>query len=175
MAEFISVLPNKDFPNSFLPVLVYPRVFDKAIKPEEFEKLLAANHWHAAWRSTIYPYDHYHSTSHEFLGIACGKVDLKCGGKEEAILKLKAGDAVLLPAGVAHRSQYCSEDLLVVGGYPSLKMPDVLVKNDDRKAAELRIAQLTIPETDPIEGKEGQIKIWRRSGSVEKHKTVLSL
>lgn len=54
----------------------------------------------------MYPFDHFHSTSHEVLGIAAGKARL-CFGHAENPKRveevLEKGDVVVLPAGVSHR------------------------------------------------------------------------
>ncbi len=59
------------FPNSRLPLLLYPKALDPAeARPEVFEALFARNGWPPQWISGIYPFHHYHSTAHECLGIA---------------------------------------------------------------------------------------------------------
>lgn len=58
------------------------------------------------WRYTMYSTSHFHSTSHEVLGIARGKARL-CFGHEENKGRVEEvvgrGDVVVVPAGVAHR------------------------------------------------------------------------
>ena len=70
----------------------------------------------------MYDFDHFHSTSHEVLGIASGKARL-CFGHEEnpqrVVEVLEKGDMIVMPAGVSHR---ILEDLeggfQMVGSYP---------------------------------------------------------
>ena len=65
---------------------------------------------------------HFHSTSHEVLGIAAGKARL-CFGHEDNPNRveevLSKGDVIIMPAGVSHR---LLEDLeggfTMVGSYP---------------------------------------------------------
>lgn len=58
------------------------------------------------WRYTMYSTSHFHSTSHEVLGIVNGRARLCFGhednpGKVEEILS--KGDVIIMPAGVSHR------------------------------------------------------------------------
>ena len=58
------------------------------------------------WRYTMYSTSHFHSTSHEVLGIAAGKAKL-CFGHEDNPKRVEEvlgrGDVIVVPAGVAHR------------------------------------------------------------------------
>lgn len=48
--------------------------------------------------------NHYHSTTHEVIGVNKGQVTLKIGGKEGRFFTIKSGDVILIPAGVGHFS-----------------------------------------------------------------------
>ena len=54
----------------------------------------------------MYSFDHFHSTSHEVLGVASGKAKL-CFGHEENPERVEEvcekGDVIVMPAGVSHR------------------------------------------------------------------------
>ncbi len=54
----------------------------------------------------MYSTSHFHSTSHEVLGIASGKARL-CFGHEDNPKKIEEvvqkGDVIVMPAGVSHR------------------------------------------------------------------------
>jgi uncharacterized protein YjlB len=52
------------------------------------------------------------------LGIAAGWVRVSLGGESGRTVELRAGDIVVIPAGVAHENEGTSADLLVVGAYP---------------------------------------------------------
>jgi uncharacterized protein YjlB len=105
-------------PNSELPVLLYrgvPEVVDGAAA---CEALFARSGWGAMWRDGIYPFHHFHSTAHEALGIAAGRVTVGLGGPQGESIELAAGDVAILPAGTGHRNEGDSGDLLVIGAYP---------------------------------------------------------
>ena len=45
-----------------------------------FERLFESNGWKGTWRDGIYDYLHYHSNTHEVLGIARGEARVRFGG-----------------------------------------------------------------------------------------------
>src|ERR671918_1864104 len=109
-------IPN----NPTLAFLVYPGALglpgdDPAAA---CEALFAANGWGGSWRNGIYPFAHYHSTAHEVLGICRGEAKVRFGGNTGIALTVRAGDVVVIPAGVGHHNLGASADLLVVGAYP---------------------------------------------------------
>ena len=58
-----------------------------------FDELFERNGWPVAWHNGIYPFTHYHSKTHEVLGIARGEATVQFGGKSGKILTARAGDA----------------------------------------------------------------------------------
>lgn len=154
-----------DVPNSRLPLVVY----DGAIDPTRgdpavaFEALLDGHGWGGRWRNGIFPFHHYHSTAHEVLGIARGEADVRFGGERGETLHVKAGDAVLIPAGVGHKRLSSSHDLLVIGAYPAGQWADLMREGaEDKAGIRARIAAVPPPETDPIVGKAGPMfETWR--------------
>ena len=105
--------------NPALPALVYKSAIDVAASqnPERtIEKQFAANGWgRGQWRNGIYPFVHYHSTTHEVLGIARGRAKVRFGGERGEDVDLTAGDVVVLPAGTGHQCLWASSDVLVIG------------------------------------------------------------
>jgi uncharacterized protein YjlB len=154
-------------PNSPLPVLLYrgavaPSSHDPA---KTLEMTFARNGWTNSWRAGIYLFHHYHSISHEVLGIARGKGRVRLGGEQGRDFDLAAGDVVVLPAGTGHKRLSASSDFLVVGAYPDGRDWD-LIRADDSDAAThaaalVRISKVPRPSTDPIGGKDGALpRLW---------------
>lgn len=152
------------FPNSTLPLMIYRvAVAADVASPETMEALLDGNGWPSQWRAGIYDYHHYHSTAHECLGIATGKVTLLLGGPQGREFSVAAGDVVVIPAGVAHRCLSQSADLVVVGAYPPGQSWDVLKGGPgERPAADQRLVEVPLPQTDPVGGQGGPLlEKWR--------------
>src|SRR5436309_3433095 len=105
--------------NPALPLIVYRGALETGPRCAALcEQLFADNGWGGAWRNGIYTHHHYHSTAHEVLGIAAGWVRVRLGGETGRTVDLHAGDAAVIPAGVAHKNKGASPDLVVVGAYP---------------------------------------------------------
>src|SRR5438105_12963384 len=91
-----------DVPNNTLPVLLYRSVLAASApaKAMRFRERFRDNGWAGLWTDTIYDYMHFHSNDHEVLGIANGKVGLRLGGEHGSMIRLKAGDMLILTASV---------------------------------------------------------------------------
>ena len=155
--------------NPALPVLVYRKAVDlaKAGDPAAvIETLFEANGWgRDLWRNGVFPFVHYHSATHEALGIARGHGRVQVGGQQGRAFDLEAGDVVVLPAGTGHQRLPGGNDFLVIGGYP----PDGtynLCRADnpaERDNALVSIPKVPLPDSDPLTGKDGALpKLWRR-------------
>jgi uncharacterized protein YjlB len=154
-------------PNSRLPVILYRRAIvpDADDPPRAFERRFAENDWTGSWRYGVYPFHHYHSTSHEVLGVASGRAVLRLGGRKGRDVPVAAGDVVLLPGGTGHKCLSASRDFLVVGAYPGGRECDLIKPYAEsiaiHDAALDRIAAIPCPERDPVEGAEGPlIRLW---------------
>ena len=147
------------FPNSRLPLLYYRAALTpEDASPEAMETLFAAGGWPPAWRYTVYPYHHYHSTAHEVLGIAAGSARLQLGGPKGRAFDVTAGDVIAIPAGVVHMQLSKRGDFLVVGGYPPGQHPDQFRgEPGDRPRADENIAKVPLPDTDPVAGANGPL------------------
>lgn len=153
-------------PNSPLPLVVYRGALpDGGDRAAACEAMFAKNGWPDAWRNGIYPYHHYHSTAHEVLGIARGHARVRLGGENGQSVELRPGDVVVIPAGVAHKREDATADLLVIGSYPRGQHPDMcraeLAPHDGALA---KIAAVPLPAADPVTGGEGPLlECWRKS------------
>ena len=154
-----------DVPNNRLPLIVYAGAIDpKAGDPAvAFERLFQSNGWGDGWRNGIYPFHHYHSTAHEVLGIAEGEAEVRFGGEAGETLHVKAGDAVLIPAGVGHKRLSSHPRLLVIGAYPKGQRADLMREGaGDKAAIRKRIAAVKVPAADPVGGRDGPIaRLWK--------------
>ena len=152
------------YPNSALPLLFYEEALPRGdVDAEAMEALFAANGWPPAWRAQVFTYHHYHSTAHETLGVARGSARLMLGGPEGREFDVEPGDVMVIPAGVAHRRFDSSGDFLVVGCYPPGQTWDLLRgEAADRPDADLSIARVPMPSTDPVGGAAGPLcSQWR--------------
>jgi uncharacterized protein YjlB len=108
----------------------------------------------------MYNISHFHSTTHEFLCIAAGRARLCFGGEqnpERVEVEVGKGDAVLIPAGVAHM---LLDDLdggfQMVGSYPTgSEQWDMCYGREGEEKAAQRIEKLTWLEKDPVYGEGG--------------------
>ena len=151
------------FPNSALPLLVYRSALPP--DPSAMERAFAAHGWSNAWRNGIFGYHHFHSTAHEVLGIAAGKVRVAFGGPSGQEVAVRAGDVVVIPAGVAHCNKGHA-DLLVVGAYPGGAGYDICRGDPACHAAALRaVAAVPLPGSDPVRGEDGGLRrLWAGAG-----------
>lgn len=147
--------------NSDCPLLLYRSVCqgEPEIVAEWFEKRFAKNGWPPAWRYTVYDYRHYHSNTHEVIGIYRGRALIRFGDTAGKDIELRTGDAVIIPAGVSHQRIRASSDFHAVGAYPAGFQPDEMKgQPDERPQADKRIAQVPAPELDPLWGIRGPLR-----------------
>jgi uncharacterized protein YjlB len=160
------LVDDGDIPNNRLPLILYAGAIDATAGDPAlaFEKMFQGNGWGHGWRNGIYPFHHYHSTAHEVLGIAAGSAEVRFGGEGGATVHARAGDAVLIPAGVGHKRLSGSPDLLVIGAYPSSAHVDLMREGaEDTAAIRRRIAAVPLPANDPVAGAPGPAVVeWRK-------------
>jgi len=153
------------FPNSIHPVLVYKSVLrlNDGSHPKTAEDIFESNNWKNTWRNGILNSHHYHSITHEVLGVYSGKCHIMLGGDEGIEFEINNGDVIILPAGVAHKNVGCTEDFKCVGAYPNGADYDMNYgKAGERPGTDHNIAQVEIPELDPVFGKDGPLpELWR--------------
>ncbi|MBG47716.1 MAG: cupin [Pseudozobellia sp.] len=150
-------------PNSKFPLLIYKNAFEErnSAGAEWLESRFLKNGWSNSWRNGIYSFHHYHSTSHEVLGVYSGKALVHLGGEDGERVQIDAGDVIIIPAGVGHKNLK-SENLGIVGAYPEGRSWDLLKgEPGERPEADKNIAALPIPKADPLLGEsEGLIQLW---------------
>jgi uncharacterized protein YjlB len=148
------------FPNSSYPVVIYRSALDS--EASEIEQKFKENQWSNSWRDTIYSFHHYHSITHEVMGVIQGHALLQLGGPKGKKLEVKKGDVIIIPAGVAHKLVESWDEFQVVGAYPGGRSWDILKgEHGERPAADKDIAKVPRPEKDPLLGADrGLRKIW---------------
>ena len=152
--------------NPRLPMLVYHSAIaldgerDPAVP---FERAFARHGWGDGWRHGIHSFLHFHTGTHEVLGIARGRAKVEFGGAKGKVIDVAAGDVVVLPAGCGHRRVESSPDLLVVGAYPKGSTSDHQRPNTANHAAAVAaIARTPVPAEDPLFGRNGPLsRLWR--------------
>lgn len=150
-------------PNSALPLLFYKGVFlEDYVDADAMIAHFRDFGWRNAWKNGVYDYHHYHSITHEVLGIYQGRAVLQLGGERGVQLAVEAGDVIVIPAGVAHKRVSQSEDFAVVGAYPDGCEYDLMKgQAGERPKADENIARVPIPEYDPVYGKaHGLLDSW---------------
>jgi uncharacterized protein YjlB len=142
-------------PNNTLPLVVYRgALHDSGDRAAACEAMFARHAWPDAWRNGIHGHHHYHSTAHEVLGIARGSARVRLGGENGQTVDLAAGDVVVIPAGVAHKREAASGDLLVIGAYPRGQHPDTCrAEPAGHASAVANIAAVKLPDADPVTGR----------------------
>ena len=150
------------FPNNkTLPVLLYRH----ALKLPSFfaanyvTKLFKNNNWTNSWKAGIFDYQHYHSVTHEVLGVYRGSTTILLGGTKGIKIVLEAGDVLVIPAGVAHKNVTPEKIFKCVGAYPEGMEYDIMYgKVEERPKADKNIKNVPLPLTDPVDGEHGPIK-----------------
>lgn len=163
-------IPN----NARLPMVLYRDAvrLDQGYDPAAvLEETFARNGWRDSWRDGVYDFQHFHTSTHEVLGIARGRVTVRFGGPKGRSLTLVAGDVVVVPAGTGHQRIRASADLLVVGAYPAggdydEPRPDEV----DHEEALASIASVKPPRKDPLYGADGPVvDLWKKRRAAPPH------
>lgn len=146
------VIPN----NPSLSVVLYPGIFQE--EPEKIETVFNRNNWTNSWVGDVFDYHHYHSNTHEVLGVRSGTATLQIGGEQGSQLKVATGDVAVLPSGTGHKKLESSPDFQVVGAYPGGVQPNKKTGESGERPYVLEDIQNTpLPQNDPVYGKEGPL------------------
>jgi uncharacterized protein YjlB len=80
-------------------------------------------------------------------------------------IELRAGDVVIIPAGVGHKHVKQSIDLLIVGAYPANagKYDEPKPNEINHATAQKNISRVKPPATDPVYGRRGPLlSVWKK-------------
>ena len=137
------------------PVLVYKQAITDV---DEMQQTFEANGWGNSWVNGIFDYHHYHSNTHEVLGVKAGRATVQLGGATGDLVSIETGDVLILPAGTGHRRLEASADFTIVGAYPEGRDYDTLTGRPEERPASLdRIGAVEKPKTDPVYGMTGPL------------------
>jgi uncharacterized protein YjlB len=151
-------IPN----NPTLPLLLYPGALEE-LDTSRCRELLEGNGWVGSWVNGVFAYHHYHSTSHEVLCVISGAARVRFGGPGGEVVEVRAGDAVVIPAGVGHCNEGAERGFSVVGAYPRGQENYDLRTGDEGERPEVleNIRGVPLPEGDPIFGVDGPlVRAW---------------
>ena len=142
--------------NANLPVIVYEGAF--RTNPNDAEAIFNNNGWNGSWSGGVYDYHHFHSNTHEVLGVRSGSATLLIGGDAGERIEVKAGDVMVLPAGTAHKKLESSDDFMVVGAYPGGGSPNLRKRSPEDRAQSIKeIQSVPVPKRDPVYGDDGPL------------------
>jgi uncharacterized protein YjlB len=148
--------PGEQIPNNpSFAVLVYRDLPAVSGGADSCRGLFAEHGWVGSWVDGVFDFHHFHSTSHEVLGVVSGEATLELGGPQGERFDVSAGDVLVLPAGTGHRRASTRGAFTVVGAYPRGQEDYDLLRGDDPAevtAARERIAALGAPPSDPVGG-----------------------
>jgi len=151
--------PDATIPNNKLPLVVMPGAFENP-DADAIAERFTTNGWQGTWVYTVFDYWHYHVEGHEVLGCARGSAAVGFGGDSGITVEMNPGDVVIIPAGVGHKRLSGTNDFAVVGAYPSGQNGAITRAGEmDVEAAARQIADLALPQTDPVTG--DALESWR--------------
>ncbi|HEY4207654.1 MAG TPA: hypothetical protein VGM31_12605 [Puia sp.] len=141
-------------------VLQLPPVFQGRYVKHLFQK----HGWSNTWNGGIFTYNHYHSITHEALGFIEGATTLMLGGDQGREIRVRRGDVLVIPAGVAHKNLEDEHQVTCIGAYPDGRDYDILTgQPGERPTADHNIAEVPLPTRDPLFGPyQGICRIWHK-------------
>lgn len=146
--------------NPTLPLVLYEDVFAPGTATDTAIARFAGNGWPGAWVNGIYDYHHYHARAHEVLANLGPAVTVQFGGEQGPVVEFPSGAVVVIPAGGGHCRLSRGGGLTIVGAYPA-GQGDWDLKRADSRAdyarAHAEIAQVALPEKDPVTGDPGPL------------------
>lgn len=145
-------IPN----NPKLPVVFYPEAFHG--KTGQIQQAFEDHAWGNSWQGGVFDFHHYHSNTHEALGVVSGSAQLQLGGENGDVVEVGAGDVCVLPAGTGHKRLSASEDFRIVGAYPGGVEYNLKTGEPGERPYVLEdIHNTPLPKTDPVYGDAGPL------------------
>lgn len=168
--EIFALPPSEGIPNSPLPLIIYRQALmpkpDRDESVAHVKALLGRNGWEIAWYTEkgLHPFHHYHSNAHEIVWVARGRQRGVFGGPGGVETVVAAGDLIVLPAGVGHFGLEKSDDLYMIGGFPSGEPYGNIMRGaaDEQAKVADELLQVPVLTRDPLTGGEGPLtEAWR--------------
>lgn len=152
---------DRPYPGSRLPVLWYRGALSFCDSVKLWRRSLRhlVNGWDVQWMGTVQNRLHFHSTAHEALAVADGSAVMRFGGPRRGFRRtVKAGDIIIIPAGVAHAAERTTKTFRVIGMYPAEQYYDMRYGSpNEYEAVCLNIRKLQKPLCDPFFGVDGPL------------------
>lgn len=126
----LSLADDGVFPNNAkVPLVLQRQIVSSAsgssATADALDAIFLANGWHPQWQGSLYAIHHYHATTHEAIGVIRGEAIIQFGGPHGSEIVVSAGDAIMIPAGVAHCLKTSKNGFQVLGAYPPGCSPDM--------------------------------------------------
>ncbi|NMP27050.1 cupin [Rahnella sp. SAP-1] len=164
--------PDGGVPNNSLPVVIYHHVIppDVVDNADYLEHLFTSNGWPPQWRYGVYSFTHFHSNTHEALGVFAGSAKLQLGGEKGVVIDVQVGDVLLIPAGVGHKQISADDSFMLVGAYPPNISADLCHDEPAKLTARSKaVANVPLPASDPVTGhSEGSMLLWHSAATPSK-------
>ena len=157
--QFVFFQDDGSIPNNpLLPAAIYKNV----LPPEKMEAAFHKHNWSNSWTNGILNDHHYHSNTHEVLGVIKGDARLMIGGPSGDVLEVTTGDVIVLPAGTGHKCLESSNGFSVIGAYPDgMDYNMKYGKPGERPEVLEDIKRVPLPSEDPVFGDNGPLfKKW---------------
>lgn len=157
--ELLHFESGSDVPNNpLLPVVLACGAVSIDSSANSICELMEYNNWGGTCVYTVFDYHHYHPDAHEALCAATGWADIQLGGADGQVVRLNAGDGVVLPAGTGHKRVDSSSDFRICGAYPPGQSNYTTHRANSRAAEDVdEIATVLLPDNDPFFGPEGPL------------------
>ncbi|KKK20983.1 cupin domain protein [Aspergillus rambellii] len=152
-------IPNTSIQSK--PLMIYHQAF--AASPEELKQhFRMVGEVTPGWVYTMYSQTHFHSTTHEVLGVVSGSAYLCFGGEGNPgrfETRVEKGDMIIIPAGVGHRLLHEPDldkgSFKMVGAYPQNKTWDMCYGQSGDEEKCRNIESLGWFQADPLYGTDG--------------------